>query len=217
MSLISKIKLEDFLDKHRAMSIKPSKDDGLVVEGKLYFTAKTDGYREVQDFYRIRIKIANNFPSAIPEVEEIENKIPRKEEYHINPDNTLCLGSSLRLLQLLSKNPTLEGFIEYCLIPYLYGVTLKIDDDIDLIFGELAHGEKGIIDEYEKIFGIKGKDSIKEVVQMLSMKRRVANKQTCPCGCKNRLGKCKSKLNIQINKFRYFASRSWYKQYLQSF
>ena len=217
MSLMSKIKLEDFLDRHRSMSIRPSKNDGLIVEGKLYFIARTDGHREVEDFYKIRIKIANNFPSAIPEVEEIGNKIPRKEEYHINPDNTLCLGSSLRLLQLLNKDPTLEGFIKYCLVPYLYGVSLKIQDGEKLVFGELAHGEKGIIDEYEKIFGIKEKDSIKQVIKMLSMKKRVANKQLCPCRCKNRLGKCSQKLNIKINQFRHFAARSWYKQYTKIF
>ena len=207
MSLMSKIKLEDFLDKHRSMSIRPSKKDGLIVEGKLYFTAKTDGYREVEDFDKIRIKVANNFPFAIPEVEEIGNKIPRKEEYHINPDNTLCLGSPLRLLYLLSKNKTLEGFVEYCLIPYLYGVSLKIQDGEKLVFGELAHGEKGIIDEYEKIFGIKGKDSIKQVIKLLSMKKRIANKQLCPCGCFSRLGKCKFKLNFKINEFRNYSSR----------
>ena len=213
MSLISKIKLEDFLDKHRSMSIRPLKNDGLIVEGKLYFTAKTDGFREVEDFYKIRIKVANNFPSTIPEVEEIGNKIPRKEEYHINPDNTLCLGSSLTLLQLLSKKPTLEGFIEYCLVPYLYGISLKIQDGGKLVFGELAHGEKGIIDEYEKIFGIRGKDPLKQLIKMLSMKKRVANKQLCPCGCKNRLGKCNQELNIKIKQFRYFAARSSYKKY----
>ncbi len=77
----------------------------------------------------------------------------------------------------------------------------------------MAHGEKGIIDEYEKIFGIRGKDSLKQLIKMLSMKKRVANKQLCPCGCKNRLGKCNQELNIKINQFRYFAARSWYKKY----
>ncbi len=207
MSLTSKIKLDDFLDKHRHMSIKPSKNDGLIVEGKLYFNAKTDGYREIEDFYKIRIRIANNFPFTIPEVEEIGNKIPRKEEYHINPDNTLCLGSPLKLLLLLNKNKTLEGFVEYCLIPYLYGVSLKIQDGTKLVFGELAHGKKGIINEYEKLFAVKGKNSVKQVIKMLSMKKRIANKQQCPCGCLSRLGKCKFKLNFKINQFRNYSSR----------
>jgi len=216
MSLISKIKLEEFLDTHRSMSIRSLNNNGLIVEGKLYFSAKTDGFREVQDFYKIQIKIANTFPSTIPEVQELENKIPHKEEYHVNPDNTLCLGSSLRLLQLLNKKPTIEGFIEYCLIPYLYGVTLKLQDNEKLVFGELAHGEEGIIDEYEKIFEIAGKDSIKRVVQLLSIKKRIANKHICPCGCNNRLGKCRNKLNIRLNQFRYYASRSRYKEELES-
>lgn len=174
MSLIHKIKLDDFLKKNRYMSIKPSKQDGLILEGKFSFNAKTDEYREVNDSYKLRITIANDFPSSIPILEEIDNKIPKTEHFHINPKDynyTLCLGSPLRLLQLLSKEPTLEGFVKYCLVPYLYAVSLKMQDGIDLVFDELAHGNEGIFSEYSNIFAIKDEDSIIEVIKMLSLKK----------------------------------------------
>jgi len=219
MSLIHKIKLEDFLRTNKYMSIKPSKDNSLIVEGKFSFIAKTDKHRRISDFYRIRITITNNFPSSVPTVEEIGDKIPKTEEYHINPREykySLCLGSPLRLLELLNKNPTLEGFVQYCLIPYLYGISLKIQYGENLVFGELAHGNKGIFDEYQVFFNIKEEDSLKQVIKMLSLKKRIANKKTCPCGCKKRLGKCSNKLNIKINKFRYCSSRAWYSRYFDS-
>jgi len=219
VSLIRKIKLEDFLENNKHMSIKPSKDDGLLVEGKFYFIAKTDKHREVRDFYKLRIQIANDFPSSVPTVEEIGDKIPKTESFHINSSEynySLCLGSPLRLLELLNKNPTLNGFIQYCLIPYLYGVSLKMKYGENLVFGELAHGNQGIFDEYEEFFNIKEEESLKQVIKMLSLKKRIANKKTCPCGCKKRLGKCNNKLNIKINKFRYFSSRSWYDKYFNS-
>lgn len=42
--LIDKIKLDDFLKKNKYISIKPSKYDGLILEGKFLFNAKTDGF-----------------------------------------------------------------------------------------------------------------------------------------------------------------------------
>jgi hypothetical protein len=217
MSLIHKAKLEDFLNKNMHMSIKPSNLDGLIIEGKYHFKAKTDGHREVSDSYRLRIIVKNDFPYSVPIVEEIGNAIERIEDFHINPDNSLCLGAPLRLLELLHKNPTLEGFVKYCLIPYLYAVTLKIQDGVDLIFDELAHGNEGIFSEYRNIFNLEDESAIKHAIKMLSLKKRLANKLTCPCNCGEKLGKCKNKLNIKINRFRYFASRSWYSKYLSDF
>ncbi|WP_320035786.1 hypothetical protein [Halarcobacter sp.] len=220
MSLIHKIKLEDFLNNNIHMSIKPSNLDGLIVEGTYHFKAKTDGYKELTDSYKLKITIKNDFPSSVPIVEEIGDKIPKTEHFHINPstyNHSLCLGAPLRLLELLNKEPTLNGFVKYCLVPYLYAVSLKIQDGVDLVFDELAHGDEGIFSEYRNIFGIEDENDIKKIIKMLSLKKRVANKLSCPCNCGERLGKCKNKLNVKINRFRYFASRSWYSKYLSDF
>lgn len=217
MSLIHKVKLEDFLNKNKYMSIKPSKFDGLIVEGRYYFKAKTAGYREISDSYRLRITVKNDFPYSVPVVEEIGNSIDRIEDFHINPDNTLCLGAPLRLIELLHKNPTLEGFVQYCLMPYLYAITLKMQDGVDLIFNELAHGNEGIFSEYRNIFNLEDESAIKQAIKMLSLKKRVANKLACPCNCGERLGKCRKKLNIKINQLRYYSSRSWYSKHFSDF
>jgi len=215
MDLIKKIQLDDFLKKNPSMSIKPSRNDDLIVEGRFYFKAKTKGHKEIDYSYRIRIIIPSSFPLDIPEVIELENEIPKTADFHVNTDDTLCLGSKLRLLRLLNKNPTLNGYIEYCLVPFLYSVYLKIKCNEEFVFGELAHEMQGIVDDYMKIFGV-GKETIKKTLEMIALNKRVANKKSCPCECGKRLGKCKFKLHLKINEFRKYAPRSYYDKYIQS-
>jgi hypothetical protein len=50
---------------------------------------------------------------------------------------------------------------------------------------------------------------INDVLNMISLNRRVANKKPYPCKCGNRLGKCFFRL--KINNYRKLAPRSWYK------
>jgi len=210
MNLAKKIQLNEFMKDNPFMSIKPSNIDGLVIEGKFSFTTQYKGYPKIDTTYKLKITILNNFPFEIPEVVEIEAKIPRDGMHHVNPapENSLCLGSSIKLLELLRKEPTLNGFVKFCLVPFLYAVSLKIEHEIDFIFGELAHGVNGIINDYIQIFGVTSEDEVKNVLYMLTLNKRVANKRPCPCKCGQRLGKCS--LRLKINEYRKLAPRSWY-------
>lgn len=212
MDLFKKVNLKDFLKDNPHMSIKPSKKDGLVLEGNFSFKTKFQNFPEVDETYNLRIYISNKFPHVIPEVLELKDKIPKISDYHINPGDTFCLGSPIKLLTLINKKPTLNGFAEYCLVPFLYAISLKIKYDYDLIFGELAHGTDGIIGEYIQIFEVDNKETVENIINMLSLNKRVANKLACPCQCGNRLGKCK--LRLTVNKYRKLAPRSWYQEHL---
>lgn len=210
MNLSQKIGLKHFRKEQPYMAIKPSNIDGLILEGNFLFNTKYEQFPRVDETYKLRIVIPNSFPYEIPEVEELEKRIPRDGKHHINPSpsNTLCLGSPIKLLELLKKEPTLNGFINFCLVPFLYAITLKIKYNEDFIFGELAHGVKGIIDDYIEVFGVNSESQVKNILMMLSLKKRIANKLPCPCECGERLGKCL--LRFKINKYRKLAPRSWY-------
>ena len=141
---------------------------------------------------------------------ETGGRIPRTGEYHVNPtDNTLCLGSPLSLRLKLSKKPTLVGFSENCLVPYLFAVSYKLKNGGPLPFGELAHGEDGLIADYLQLFGLKTKKQLNCTFRLLGMKKRLANKFLCPCGCGIRLGRCQ--YNFRLREFRKVASRTWFK------
>ena len=153
--------LNHFLDEYPFMSIAPSRDSGTCLRGKLYFKGIIASGKKIEDVYRLEIILPDKFPKELPKVKEIGGKIPRRADYHVNIDGTLCLGSPLRLMIKISKNPSISGFVKNCLIPYLFAVSQKIRNEGDFIFGELDHGIKGLYNDYSNLLGLKGQSNIK--------------------------------------------------------
>lgn len=205
--------LEEFLRVYPKMSISPSQDSFLVLSGIFDFSAYTENKPNIVDSYNLCIKVPPNFPETVPEVIEIGGKIPRDGKHHVNPNNTLCLGTPLRLQWKLLENKSLVGFASNCLVPYLYAISYKLIFGGEFIFGELAHGNKGIIADYLDLFSLKEIMQVKQTLKLLGIKKRLANKKLCPCGCGRRLGICP--FHNGVNKFRKMAPRSWFKARLE--
>jgi hypothetical protein len=195
------------------MCIIPSRGEELKIKGFFEFSAQPINGIEIRDTYELEITIPNGFPKDIPEVKEVGRKIPRNAMYHINIDDTLCLGSPIRLLKKISQHPNLSGFTETCLIPYLYAVSYKLKFGGEFIFGELAHDKPGIIDDYLNLFGLKYPEQVIETLVLLGIKKRVANKAPCPCSCGLRLGKCR--FRYKVNELRKMANRSWFRNHVK--
>ena len=115
MNLIERCKLPTFLANYPGISIAPSRDASITLIGTFNFSAQISAGLTINDSYLLKIVIPSKFPKDIPKVEEIDHKIPRHGNYHINPDGTLCLGSHLRLLYEISRRPSILGFTELCL------------------------------------------------------------------------------------------------------
>ena len=191
------------------MSTAPSSDAGVRLRGKFRFKANVPDNGWVDDCYLLEIFIPTNFPPDFPKVQEVGGKIPRDGTFHVNSDGTLCLGSPLRLLKKINCAPYLISFTEKCLVPYLYAVSHKLRYGGKFVLGELAHGNQGILDDYSAIFGLKEKHQIKQAIKLLGLKKRIANKSLCPCGCGKRLGMCP--FHHKLNEFRKMAPASWFK------
>lgn len=202
--------LEEFLDNYPGMSAIPFIDGGMCLRGKLKFRATIPGGDEIQDLYKLEIVIPVNFPNDLPSVKETDGKITRDiANGHLFRDGSLCLGSPLRLLKLISGKPNVNSFIDKCLLPYLYAISHKIKNGGDLLFGELAHGDPGIADDYITLLGLGDSHQVAQALQLLGSKKRIANKKPCPCGCGRRLGNCK--FHRLLNEFRKMAPVSWFK------
>src|ERR1051326_5548167 len=96
-------------------------------------------------------------------------------------------GSPLRLMLELSRRPTLTGFAEECLIPYLFAISHKLRFGGPLPFDELQHGTPGILSDYRELFGLETPGQAQHALTLLGMKKRRANKLPCPCACGKRL------------------------------
>lgn len=206
--------LREFLRDYPQMAIRPTAGGCLRLKGSFEFAAHHTKEGDIQDSFALEIIFPSGFPRKLPCVTETGGRIPRTGEYHVNStDNTLCLGSPLSLLLKLSKKPTLGGFAECCLVPYLFAISRKLKNGGPLAFGELAHGREGILNDYADLFGLKHPSQVKYAFKLLGMKKRLANKLSCPCGCRSRLGRCR--FTIRLRQFRALASRNWFKTEFQ--
>lgn len=191
------------------MGIRPDGRAGLNIEGTFDFLAKSSTHGDLVDSYELRMWFPEMFPRELPQIYETSGRIPRDGNHHVNHDDSLCLGSRLRLLLNISRAPTLIGFADSCLVPYLFAVSYKLKNGGELPFGELAHGTPGEIRDYMDLFRLKTPQQAQTALRYLGMKKRRANKLPCPCGCDRRLGRCA--LNARLREFRQLAGRTWFR------
>lgn len=205
--------LTQFLSNYPGMDVHPVRGSDLRLEGVFTFSAEWKDYGLLTDAFTLRIIIPELFPKALPTVHELDGRIPRTQEYHINrDDHSLCLGSPLRLLGTIATEPTLNGFSKQCLTPYLYAVSRKLLQGGEMVFGELAHGRQGELADYIDLLGLRTEIQAMRAIQYLGKKKRLANKLSCPCECGRRLGVCT--LNRRLRTFRLLAQRNWYRKCL---
>lgn len=208
--------LTQFLMDYPQMGVMPLMESGLTIRGEFAFTAERGGAPAVTETYDLHIEVPTGFPRDLPKVTETGGRIPRTGDYHVNGDGTLCLGSPLRLLMILSREPSLPGFAQSILVPYLYAVSLKLRSGGPMPFSELAHGSEGILQDYMSIFRLRKPTGVLRVLKALGMKKRRANKKLCPCDCGRRLGRCH--FNTKVAAFRKLAGRPWFRRtYDQAF
>ena len=197
--------IDNVLRTYPGLSIRPHSGSGVVIAGDLAFRACFDGHEEIIDSYDIQISVPDGFPRELPTAKALGGRIPRN--FHTDPDKSLCLGSPIRLRMAIGDCRTVPKFIEKCLVPFLYGYSYKERHGV-LPFGELAHGQKGIIDDYRGLFHLDNKNACIEMVGLAAMKKRSANKKPCPCGSGRRVGKCHNRV---INRLRRRLGRLFFR------
>lgn len=212
---LAAIGLPEFLTDYPGMDIVPSRGGGVLLRGDFEFSCKSPSGPQVDDSFRIEILVPERFPHAVPSVWERGGRIPqtRNGEYHVNQSGTLCLGSPLRLVRNVFHKPTLSGFAESSVVPFLYAVSRKLKEGGRFFMGELEHGEPGVIEDYRNLFGLAERGQIVQALRLLGLKKRVANKCPCPCGCGFRFGTCAK--HIHLNSFRKLAPRAWFRRHAE--
>ncbi len=202
--------LSGLLWRYSGLTVKPTLGTDLVLSGDLEFLAERKEHGLVEDRFTVEIQVAVDFPQSTPKVFETAGRIPKS--FHRHKGGHLCLGSPLRLRLTLKRWPDLIGFVDRCVVPYLFSVSVW-ERTGRMPYGELAHGDRGLLDEYRGILRVESDDACMAALRILAMKRRCANKMPCPCGSGRRLGRCHHKT---FNRIRKSAGRVWLKSYVAS-
>lgn len=201
--------LDAVLQRYPGLQIMPSTDEDLVLVGSLAFSVRGPDSRTLEDNYDVEIRILQAFPESIPTVKELGGRIPK--DFHQFTDGTLCLGAETELRIQLVSVPTLLNFLERVVIPYFYGYSYFQKFGL-MPFGELAHGNEGVLDYFTSLFRVTSHKAAREFVRLASLHRRVANKHPCPCRSDSRLGRCHHR---RVNMLRALLGRTWFaKQHL---
>lgn len=198
--------LPEFRERFPGLRLTHLPDCALQFDGELVFRAAMEGYDEVTDSYSIRGIVPAGFPREEARIFETGERIA--DDYHKFDDESLCLGSLIRMRKEMVKQPTLLGLVNRLIIPYLYNHSYQGRNG-SLPVGELDHGAPGLVQDYEKLFRLKGPRQCLEALQLLGMQKRIANKRPCPCGRGRRLGRCH---NHFLNPFRKLAPQSYFRQ-----
>lgn len=204
--------ISDFIQHYPMFRLKPSLEKVLTIEGTYEGILSYEQYGEVSISYKLSIQIPEDYPASLPMVFEVSNRIEKEPDNHVNYDGSLCLGAPIRLKMVMQKNTSLACFFEKCILPYLYAVTLKINTGEPFVFGELAHGNAGLIEDFKSLFNLSEEKQVHHMLTLLSKNKKEANRLTCPCGCRKRLSTCRYFKWVQQMR-KLFSRSEWEEQY----
>ncbi len=197
--------IETLHQEHPKISAIVTKDSELRLEGRIECRVSGFGHENIPIEYKVRILVPKGFPRAIPTVFEIGGKIA--PDYHKLENGSLCLGAPIILKSLLLQHPTLVGFINYQLIPYLFNHHVYVKTGSCPV-GELPHGTSGLIEDYARILNVSSTNECIAMLRLLGTKKRLANKQACPCRSGRRVGRCHNNI---LNPMRRLLGRREFK------
>ena len=154
-------------------------DAETIVSGMLPFNASADGMETIRESFEIELTIPQGFPDTLPQVKEIGGRIVVDYD-HRNSDGTLCLAIPFEQYRAFSEQPTLLGFVNRLVIPYLYGYCFWEKHRYHP-FGEAAHGHEGILSHYVDKLGLCNDLAALSVICFL-FEHGYRGHHECPCG-----------------------------------
>ncbi len=204
--------LEAFLSAYPSIRLVDVHADKVELQGEYQLKAQLAGSRFIERTFSLRIVFPSNYPRALPVVFDIAGYFPRNQDFHTYSDGSFCLGSDLKIKSILKTDSSLKTFFEKIVVSFLYSVSHRVEFG-NFPYGELDHGEKGLIDDYSQLLNVNGKASVLRALKALGLRKREANKLPCPCGCGDRLGSCDYR--YVLNEFRQVERRRWFRDHLQ--
>lgn len=188
--------LKELLDLHAGLKIDNS--ELLIVTGVLAFEASYDQLEEISDWFELEISIPNGYPKVLPIVKEISGKLDINYR-HLNESGSFCLAAPLEVKRIFSDQPTLAGFVDNLVIPFLYSYCYWRKYNL-MPFGELSHYGEGIVEYYLEQFGVTDKKEI-TVGLCKIYKYGYRGHHDCPCGSGKIIRKCHKETVWEISQY----------------
>ena len=172
---------------HKGLTDVVEHDAETLLSGTLDFEASADGLETITASFDIELTIPHVFPDRLPRAKEIGGRIGADYE-HLNTDRTLCLAIPIEQRRVFLEQPTLLGFVDRLLVPYLYGYCFWRKHGYHP-FDEAAHGYEGILRHYVDTLGLRGPLEALAVICFL-LEHGYRGHHDCPCGSGRKVRAC---------------------------
>ncbi|HOQ43338.1 MAG TPA: SEC-C domain-containing protein [Smithellaceae bacterium] len=180
-----------------------------VLKGILDFSACYENTK-IQDSFQIEISISAEYSRELPAAKETGGRIPLDPDFHINPDGSFCLGAPVDIKRKFAQEPTLLGFINNLVIPFLFSFSYR-ERNGAMPYGELSHGGQGLVEYYLKYFDITSELSVLRLIGILATDKYRGH-HDCPCGSGKRIRKCHGNKVLELKALQ--STREFLSEYL---
>lgn len=172
---------------HGGLTEIEERKDETAVAGALSFEASHDGLATIVDTFEIELLVPKRYPDRLPRVREMGAKIA-SDYAHVYADGGLCLAVPVEERRVFARHPSLLGFVNELVIPYLYGYChwRRYGEHP---FGEQKHGGEGIVQYYVETLDLKDDLSALATVAFL-FDHGYRGHHACPCGSGKIVRKC---------------------------
>lgn len=175
--------------------------------GRFERTFTADHLPDITDSFRLEVVVSGRFPAVTPRVFDSSARIPH--DYHRLQDGAFCLGSRLRLAIAIHRQPDLVAFFDDFVVPYLYRYA-HVEKFGTEPWPDLPHNAPGLLLDDTRLLGAASPESCVRFLELLAVRKRVANKKPCPCGAGMRLGRCEHRATLKG--LRSVRPRWWFKR-----
>jgi len=151
--------------------------------------------------FQVRVNIPEQYPDPCfpPVAFETGGIIPRTADDHIYPNGSLCLAAPISVKMKFAQAPTLLGFMNILVIPFLYAFRHKQEYG-QMPFGERSHGVDGIMEHYREYLDVSDDIALISLVRVLA-DEDYRGHHDCPCGSGKKLRNCHGSRLLEIKKY----------------
>jgi hypothetical protein len=175
---------------HKRLRNITEKEHETLLSGSLPFEAAADGFSPIADSFDVELTIPDVYPDILPRVRETGGKIENTYD-HVYQDGTLCLAVPIEERRIFWEQPSLLGFVNRLVVPYLYGYCYWKKYGRHP-FDEQQHGDAGIVQHYLDALHLRDETSALAVVSYL-LEHGYRGHHPCPCGKGGKVRTCHGK------------------------
>lgn len=141
----------------------------------------------VLDRFAIQMSFPDNYPDELPVVYEVGDRLPWVLDRHVNINGTTCLQVPDEWF-ILAEDQSFAAFMAGPVRNYFLGQAL-VEAGHPWPFGERKHGYQGLVQSYEELLGVGGREAIFRYLTLLE-RGEIKGHWDCPCGSGETLRRC---------------------------